>query len=159
MSLKQKLSCALLVCLFLTGNVTYAASLAFNKTELTSIKEQNKGKKWLMLMWSVDCPPCFKELAVIKKLAQQGVNLNIVLVNADASDEATQERINVIDEFQLNDLLNLHFIDGKAEYSRYLIDNTWFGELPRSYFVDANGKFHGKSGLVKESLISQWLLQ
>ena len=159
MSLIQKLSCALLVCLFLTGNVTYAASLAFNQAELTSIKEQNKGKKWLMLMWSVDCPPCFKELAVIKKLAQQGANLNIVLVNADASEEVTKERVNVIEEFQLNNLVNLHFVDGKAEHSRFLIDSTWFGELPRSYFVDANGQFHGKSGLVKESLISQWLLQ
>jgi len=159
MSIVQKVSCALLLCLFMAENMAYATSLAFNKVELESIKAQNKGKKWLMLMWSIDCPPCFKELAVIQKLTAQGANLNIVLINADASDEASQERINVIDEFQLNDLVNLHFVDGKAEYSRFMIDSTWFGELPRSYFVDTNGQFHGKSGLIKESLITQWLLE
>lgn len=154
----QKLSCVLVVCLLSVPNISYASSLAFNKTELETIKKQHKGKKWLMLMWSVDCPPCFKELAVIQKLAQQGEKLNVVLINADASDDVTQERINVIEEFQLNDFVNFHFVEGKAEHSRFLIDSTWFGELPRSYFVDINGQFHGKSGLVKESFISQWLL-
>ena len=155
----QKLSCVLLVFFFYTINNSYASSLAFNKVELETIKKQNKGKKWLMLMWSVDCPPCFKELAIIQKLTQQDENLNIVLINADASDEVIQERMNIIEEFRLNNLVNFHFVDGKVEYSRFIIDSTWFGELPRSYFIDTNGQFHGKSGLVDESLISQWLLQ
>jgi len=159
MSIMQKLSCILLVFFFYTANYSYASSVAFSKAELEMVKKQNKGKKWLMLMWSVDCPPCFKELAIIKKLEQQGANLNIVLINADASDEITQERKNIIEEFKLNNLANFHFVDGKAEYSRFIIDSTWFGELPRSYFIDTDGLLHGKSGLVNELLISQWLLQ
>lgn len=154
----QKLICLFLACAFFTASYSHASSLAFTKVELETLKQKNIGKKWLMLMWSVDCPPCFKELAVIKKLKQQGTHLNVVLVNADASNEVTQERANIIEEFQLNDLDNFYFIDGKAEYSRFIIDTSWFGELPRSYFIDTKGKFFGKSGLVNESLLTQWLL-
>lgn len=157
MILLKKSSVTFLMCFLFCTSYAYANSIAFNKEQLDIVKAQHMGKKWLMLMWSVDCPPCFKELALIQKLEHHGANLNIVLINADASDEVTQERINIIKEFQLNNLINFHFVDGKADYSRFLIDSTWFGELPRSYFIDINGQFHGKSGLVKESLITQWL--
>lgn len=158
MSSLQKLACVFFASFFFITSYSHASSSAFTKVELETLKQKNMGKQWLMLMWSVDCPPCFKELAVIKKLKLQGANLNVVLVNADASNEVTQERVDIIEEFQLNSLENFHFIDGKAEYSRFIIDSSWFGELPRSYFIDTNGKFHGKSGLVNESLLTRWLV-
>jgi hypothetical protein len=33
------------------------------------------------------------------------------------------------------------------------IDSSWYGELPRRYFADEAGKFHGKSELLDEELI------
>ena len=51
-----------------------------------------------------------------------------------------------------------HFADGQGDKNRFIIDSSWYGELPRSYFVEANGKFHGKSGLIKEALLTQWLM-
>jgi len=51
------------------------------------------------------------------------------------------------------------FADGEGDRNRYLIDANWYGELPRSYFVEPSGKFHGKSGLVSESLLTKWLLE
>ena len=68
-----------------------------------------------------------------------------------------EERTEIIEKFSLNHLKNFHFVDGQSDQSRYIIDSTWYGELPRSYFVQSNGKFHGKSGLVKESTLIKWL--
>ncbi len=147
-----------LLCLFCCAHFAHASSITFDKAQFDKIKQQNRGKQWLMLLWSVDCPPCFKELAIIKKLTTQHDNLAIVLINTDADEETATERTEIIDKFKLNDLNVFHFADGKADQNRFIIDSSWYGELPRSYFVESNGKFHGKSGLVKESMVSQWLL-
>jgi len=134
-------------------------SLAFNQQQFEQIKQQYQGKQWLMLLWSVDCPPCFKELALVSELYHQRGPLNIVLINTDADEAASTERQHIINKFNLASLANYHFVDGSATKSRYLIDPSWYGELPRSYFVEQNGKFNGQSGLIKRALLQHWLVQ
>ncbi len=158
MNVLKKVSFTLLICFICCANYAYASSIAFDKEQFVKIKKQNQGKQWLMLLWSVDCPPCFKELAIIQKLQGEHDGLAVVIINTDADVEITKERINIIDKFELEEFSNLHFADGKGDQSRYLIDSSWYGELPRSYFVESNGKFHGKSGLVNELILKQWLV-
>ena len=128
-----------------------------NQSSFEHIKQMHKGKQWLMILWSVDCPACFKELALIQKLRKQKSDLALVIINADDSDELATERLQVTVDFEMNDLTNYYFNDGQGDRSRFMIDSSWYGELPRSYFIDAQGKFHGKSGLLKEDLIKKWL--
>ncbi len=158
MSYLTKFSLHLLLLFFYCSQYAHASSIALDKEQFDKIKQLNQGKQWLMLLWSVDCPPCFKELAIIQKLKSQHGDLAVVIINTDADDEITKERVSIIEKFELDKLSNFHFTDGEGDRSRFLIDSTWYGELPRSYFVESNGRFHGKSGLVKESMIIQWLL-
>jgi len=145
-------------CLFLIGiTQANASSTIFTKAEFEQVKQQYQDQQWLMLLWSVDCPPCFKELAIIGKLSQKSDKLNFILINTDADEESSAERQAVIQQFKLQNVANFHFADGQADQSRYLIDPHWYGELPRSYFIQNNGTFNGKSGLVSESLLRQWL--
>ena len=130
----------------------------FTKAKLEVIKQQYLGKQWLMILWSVDCPACFKELALIQKIRETKPDLNVVIINADDNDEINEERQKVMALYGLSTLTNLYFNDGEGDQARYIIDKSWYGELPRSYFVDTNGKFHGKSGLVNEKLIRKWLV-
>ena len=85
--------------------------------------------------------------------------LNVVYINADDSDEVAFERKQVLADYEMNLFENFYFADGQEDKSRYQIDPSWYGELPRSYFVDEAGKFHGKSGLLDKALINQWLLK
>ena len=132
---------------------------AFNKESFAALKKHYKGQRWLLVLWSVDCPPCFKELAMIQSLSTEIANLPIVIVNADASDDIRLERRNIIKRFELSHLTHLYFVEGQAAKSRYLIDTSWYGELPRSYFIDAAGKFNGKSGLITQQALNSWLTQ
>ncbi len=136
----------------------FADPQPYSANAIQQIKQNYLGQKWLMLLWSVDCPPCFKELALIQKIRQQHKNINIVIVNADDNDEVATQRKQVIEKYQLEDLAHFHFNDGQGDRERYQIDPNWYGELPRSYFVDAQGKFHGKSGLIDEQLLTTWLI-
>ena len=158
MSFLKKLSCAIFICFLFGTSTSFADSIAFDKAQLATVKTQNMGKQWLMLLWSVDCPPCFKELAIIQKLQRQHDDLAVVIINTDANDEINTERAEIIEKFDLSDFANLHFVDGKGDQSRFFIDPNWYGELPRSYFVESDGKFHGKSGLVNQSILTQWLV-
>jgi thiol-disulfide isomerase/thioredoxin len=158
--------------LLFTGDLTYAEqvpltsklqektinSQAFNSAIYEEVKENYQGKKWLTLLWSVDCPPCMKELAIVQSLQQQQRELAIVIINVDTYEESDQQRDKILAHFNLAAQTNLHFSDGLEDQSRYLIDPQWFGELPRSYFVDETGTFHGKSGLASKELLEKWLI-
>ena len=147
----------IVVSVLLTGSVS-ANTQTFSSHKLEAVKKQWQGKNWLMLLWSVDCPPCFKELAVVQKLRNAHSELAVLLVNVDDFDELDAERDEVIASFSLQEMPNLYFAEGEAAKNRYIIDPAWGGELPRSYFVDTTGRFRGRSGLVSEAMLTQWLV-
>jgi thiol-disulfide isomerase/thioredoxin len=157
MNYLKKFLLILLIPILFTTHYVYASSIVLNQEQLVGIKKQNMGKKWLMLLWSVDCPPCFKELGMIQKLKQKQANLNVVLINTDASEETRLRRREIINKFQLMDLPNFHFAADQGAQSRFIIDPNWYGELPRSYFFESNGQSYGKSGVFDESLLVNWL--
>lgn len=146
----------LIVSLLFSGNVL-ANSGAFSAEQFDKIKQQYQGKQWMVLMWSLDCPPCFKELAHVSKLKEGNPQLPVVLINADGDAQLSGERAALIAKYGLTGLTNLHFEDGQASQSRFAIDPSWYGELPRSYFYKADGTRKAKSGLVSEVALTKWL--
>lgn len=137
----------------------HAQNIPFSNGSLIEAKQKFEGKRWLMVLWSLDCPACFKELKLIQKLQQENtkIALNVIFINADDNDEMSKERQDVIKQYDMSSFSNYYFADGEGDASRYKIDPQWYGELPRSYFIDEQGKFHGKSGLLDASLIRKWL--
>lgn len=139
-----------------------AGSESYSQQAIEQLKQEYLGQKWLIVLWSVDCPACFKELALISKLRQHYKEstddaINVVIINTDDNDEVTQQRQQIITQYKLNDLPLFHFNDGQGSKERYQIDPYWYGELPRSYFVDKKGKVYGKSGLLDEAQLLAWL--
>jgi thiol-disulfide isomerase/thioredoxin len=132
----------------------------FSNDAFIALKQQKLGECWLIVLWSLDCPACFKELKLLQAMQKLAPNkpLNVVYINADDIDEVAFERKQVLAVYEMRAFDNFYFVDGQADKSRYQIDPSWYGELPRSYFVDEEGKFHGKSGLLDEALIRKWLL-
>ena len=133
----------------------------FSLKTFNALKHKNLGQQWAVILWSVDCPACFKELALVNKLRQEQPDLAIVFINADENavdDEAFAERAKIIVDYGMGNLPNLYFSYNQATKSRYQIDPQWYGELPRSYFINRKGFFRGKSGLAKESHLRKWLM-
>ena len=93
-----------------------------NKENLAVLKKQYKGQHWLLVLWSVDCPPCLKELALIQTISEQVANLPIVIVNADDCDDISYERKSVIERFKLSHLTHLYFVEDQGAKSRYILD-------------------------------------
>jgi len=148
---------SLIIITLLFSNFTKAGYQPFSNDVFAQVKKQNQGNNWLMVLWSVDCPACFEELALIQQLRQINKDMRIVIINADDDEEVAAERAKILTKYQLNDLTNMFFNEGQGAKNRYQIDPNWFGELPRSYFINDQGTFYGKSGLLKKKQITQWL--
>jgi thiol-disulfide isomerase/thioredoxin len=143
------------------SNIAPSNLRPFTKDAFAQLKQEKLGEQWLIVLWSLDCPACFKELKLIQALQQSNKNkaLNVIFINADDNYEVAFERKQVLAYYDMLNFTNFYFVDGQGGASRYQIDPQWYGELPRSYFVDQQGKFHGKSGLLDESLIRKWLIE
>ncbi len=153
-SIKLKHVCLLLCILYC--QVTFAGEALFSQMSFDSLKRDHQGKNWLMVLWSVDCPPCFKELAMIQRLRTLDNQLTVVLINTDDDDEISVQRKRILSDYQVEDLENFYFQTGETDRNRFIIDPHWYGELPRSYFINKQGQFHGKSGLLEETLLKKW---
>ena len=141
-----------------TWLIPAAASDAFSGKALQQLQQQHENKRWLLLMWSLECPPCFKELAAVAKLKSENADIPIVLVNTDDDDSMASEREQVLTSMGLAQVPSYYFPDQRASALRYAIDPRWHGELPRSFFYTRAGQQKGHSGLLKGQQIKSWLL-
>jgi thiol-disulfide isomerase/thioredoxin len=110
----------------------------------------------LVVFWSVDCPPCYKELSMLEKLLKDHPNLPITLVATDDDTARYSEVESMHQRLVGQELKKWVFADLKASEIRFSIDQSWSGVLPRSYFIDTRGKRIGHSGLLKVSQVLDW---
>ncbi len=155
--MKKLISIGYLLLSLLVVPNAIAVDMPFNASTVTDLKNQYQGKKWLMILWSVECPPCIKELALLEKLVEQNKDLSIVAINTDGDQSLYADRKDLITQFNLDSIQTYYFTDGQTEASRFLVDASWFGELPRSYFFNEQGQSRGRSGLLSKKIIKQWL--
>ncbi|QSX37694.1 TlpA family protein disulfide reductase [Shewanella sedimentimangrovi] len=117
------------------------------------------GQRWVSICWSLDCPACIRELGELKLLLPQINGEQLLLINTDADADREQEQEQLLAQLGLTALPQLSFADGQEQQGRFLLDPSWYGELPRTFFIDESGNWKGKSGLVEREWLRQWLAQ
>ena len=122
----------------------------------SQILEQHKQQTFVLVLWSVDCPPCHKELEMLGKLVTKDPELNIVLVSTDIETENDIVQA-ILSKYQLGNIESWIFRGESDQSLRYEIDRHWYGELPRSYFFKPSGKKNVTSGVLSEKKLITWL--
>jgi len=136
----------LLICLWLNVSLSMAIEpQLFNKESYQQILKQNINKPFLLVLWSVDCLPCHKELAILEQYVKLNPTLKIVLISTD-SYHNTKEVDNMLIDSELASQELWIFSKTPANQLRYTIDPGWYGELPRAYFFNSAHKRTAKSG-------------
>lgn len=107
-------------------------------------------KPFMLVVWSITCSSCLKDMALLHKVHQANPKLNIVMLATDDAS-ATEQIQQILSKNQLTDLENWLFADENAQKLRYEIDPHWFGELPRTYFFDKSHKREGISGVLSQA--------
>jgi hypothetical protein len=121
-----------------------------------AIKAQREGQAFLLALWSVDCPPCMVELNMLGKLRKEFADLPLVLISTDQI-RLREDAEDFLLDYELDDMPSWMFADEFTERLRFSIDPQWFGELPRSYYFDAEHQHEAHSGILSERQVRAWL--
>ena len=146
----------LLFVMWLMASVVQAESSLqlFDKNSYQTILQNEKQQSFLLVLWSLDCPPCMEELSVLAELHQQHPDKKIILLSVDAESPPDDIK-QVLNQYGLAELPQWVFGSDAPQYLRYSIDPMWYGELPRSYFHSTE-KRTAVSGKLNKAALLRW---
>lgn len=121
----------------------------FDKGSYQQILTDYKDKPFVLIIWSITCSSCLKEMAFISELNKQQPELNLVMLTVDDMSVSSQIE-EILNKHQLTDLDNWVFAEDNSAKLRFEIDPSWYGELPRTYFFNAEHERTGISGVLNE---------
>ncbi|MDH5484476.1 MAG: TlpA family protein disulfide reductase [Gammaproteobacteria bacterium] len=142
----------LLMCSFGTG----AMPASFDQGSYQQILQQKQQGSFIMVLWSLDCPPCMEELPLLTAFHKQNPAVDIIMVSTDEPSRG-EEIVGVMKQNRLLDISHWVFETSQEQRIRYSIDPQWYGELPRSYFYLAGKRVAAISGRLKKTDLDKWL--
>lgn len=145
----------LLALLVAATHVAAAGLRPFDAGSLERIKQAHAGKPFVLAFWSVTCEPCREEMPVWKAMRAKYPRIPIVLVAAD-SPSAAREIARFLSRHDPGPVERWAFADDFAERVRHSVDPKWRGELPRTYFHDADHRPIAHSGVVSAADADAW---
>lgn len=119
------------------------------------------GKPFVVTFWSLTCTNCRDDLAMFGKLARKYPDLELVIVSTD-TPEQKQEIAQALQHYRLGRaglgrIESWVFADSFTERLRFEVDAQWYGELPRTYFFDAQGRASAISGALDHAQTERWI--
>jgi thiol-disulfide isomerase/thioredoxin len=118
------------------------------------ILQQNKQQSFLMVLWSLGCLPCIKELKMLGEFHQKYPQHKLVLISTDSKNQSA-EIIQLITKYGLQTVDQWVF-DGSFQYLRHSIDPAWYGELPRGYFFKRDQSRIASSGQLHQHQLVEY---
>jgi thiol-disulfide isomerase/thioredoxin len=123
-----------------------------------AILDARQGKPLILLFWSLDCPPCHRELSILGSMVAERPELPLVLVSTDGAGMG-REVTALLKEKGLSAVESWLYADDFAQRLRFEVDRNWYGELPRSYLFDGAHNRRATSGVFDEGTLRSWLLE
>jgi hypothetical protein len=137
----------------------FAASAAairpFVPGSMAQIRAAHADVPHLVVLWSLDCPPCHEELATLGRFVRHHPELRLVLISTD-TPEATAQLTGILQRHGLAGAQAWVFADEFVERLRHEIDPAWSGVLPRSYLHAPGASARAVSGKLDRTVLENW---
>jgi len=128
----------------------------FDAGSLEKIVAAHKARPFVLAFWSLACPPCREELALLGDVFRGDRARDLVLVSTDTPED-TAALSATLARHRLAGAEAWVFADAFTERLRYGIDRRWQGELPRTYLYGADGSIQAVSGKLSPPQLRQWI--
>ena len=142
-TLNTILTSLLFVFLNIFTSSAQADTSAFVAGSYQQILANNANQPFVLVIWSVNCSSCLKEMALLNQLHKDKPDLKMILLAADEASEAEQIQ-QILTKNQLSGVENWAYADENVQRLQFEIDPHWYGELPRTYFFN---KAHQRTGV------------
>ncbi|WP_354684714.1 hypothetical protein [Cupriavidus necator] len=121
----------------------------FESASAAQLAASQKGKPFVLLVWSLDCVYCKRNFDAIGKLRARHPELRFVTLATDSPDALPQ----VQQRLRRASLTRNAWVFGHEpqERLRYAVDPDWMGEMPRTYFYRADGQRQAVSGVISDA--------
>ncbi|MGR9012570.1 MAG: TlpA family protein disulfide reductase [Gammaproteobacteria bacterium] len=149
MPLKKLFSCLLLPFLVCLNAPAQADSSAFTSGSYQQILADNADQPFMLVIWSVNCSSCLKDMALLNNIHKSRPDLKIIMLAADELS-VTEQIQQILEKNQLSDIENWVYAEDNTQKLQYEIDPKWYGELPRTYFFDKAHQRTGVSGVLSK---------
>jgi hypothetical protein len=140
---------ALLWGIALPSHAEQATLKPFVPSSYQQLLASNANKPFMLVIWSITCSSCLKDMALLNKMHKSRPEINMVMLSTDDAS-ATDEVQQILAKNELTELENWIFADENPQKLRYEIDPKWYGELPRTYFLDKSHEREGISGVLSQ---------
>ncbi|SJM96202.1 conserved exported hypothetical protein [Crenothrix polyspora] len=150
--LLKKLVLSLLLLMVLLTNATQAGQATlkpFVPGSYQQILTETAKQPFMLVVWSITCSSCLKDMALLNSLHKSHPKLKIVMLATDGAQASAQIQA-TLQKNELTAVENWNYADDNSQKLQYEIDPTWYGELPRTYFFDKIHQREGISGVLTE---------
>ena len=141
--------CLLLATIALPLKAEQATLKPFNSGSYRQLLDKNANKPLVLVIWSITCSSCLKDMALLSKMHKANPDVNLVMLATDDAS-ATGDVQKILTKNDLTRLENWIFADENPQKLRYEIDPKWYGELPRTYFFNKQHEREGISGVLSQ---------
>lgn len=128
----------------------------FVADSMQAIRSAQRGRPFVLVLWSVSCVPCREELPHWADWQRRYPDLAIVLVATDPPADTPLVRRALARQADAP-AASWAFADDYVERLRWSIDPAWYGEVPRTYLFDATHRATGRSGRLDAAAVERWL--
>ncbi len=149
MTLKKFFPCLVFIFLNIFTIPAQAAPSAFISGSYQQILTNNTNQPFMLVIWSVNCSSCLKDMALLSSIHKSRPELRMVMLAADELSAAEQIQ-QIIEKNQLSDIENWVYAEENTQKMQFEIDPKWYGELPRTYFFDKAHQRTGVSGVLSK---------
>lgn len=146
----------LMVSFILAGQNLKASEInSFDVGSYKQVLQQYKGRPFVLVLWSLDCAPCRKELVMLGKVKKSMPEIPLLLVVTDGADNK-QAVEKILSTSLLHDADNRVIDLGHDAQIRFEIDPTWYGEVPRSYLFNRKHQRQTIQGVLEHGRLTTW---
>lgn len=163
MNIIMKLSKLFLTCFLLLlccGSLPIYAEQAnlkhFASGSYQQLLKNYADKPFVLMIWSIHCSSCLKKMPELSELRKNMPDLNLIMLATD-DISATDQVNSILNNNELSQTDNWIFAEANPQKLRYEIDPKWYGEVPRTYFLDKNHQRIGISGSVPPNTLETML--
>lgn len=130
----------------------------FTSNSLPAIVSSQQGQPFILVIWSLDCEFCQASLQNLAQAKSKHKKLRIVTLGTDNlfDDESAASMRSRLKQLKLHSQA-WAFGGESAERLRFALDPKWHGEMPRSYWFDAQGNSKATSGVIAPQAIADFL--
>ena len=153
--MKWLLAC--LLCLSAAGVSAEQETRPFVRGSYELIVASHTGKPFVVSFWSLACSNCRENLSMFGKLSRKNPGFNLILI-ATGSPDQNKEIEQTLLRYRLERAESWVFAENSAERLHSEIDKEWSGELPRTYFFNAQGKVDSSlNGVLDRAQTERWI--